>query len=251
MAGESCYNCVYAYWDLAEAMQALSRGFPSRPGCANHPESLGRMTPVTLGQVCRNYREKPATPEGDVKRIPLGDGFYAYVSAEDYGWLSKHHWRLHNGYAARWKKDKRVYMHREIMNPAAGRLVDHKNHNKLDNSRPNLRDCSPEENQRNQRKQHGTVSMYKGVSFWKAGGKWRATIRFHRRNITLGCFDTEIEAARAYDRAAVELFREFAGLNFPEEWPPERREQLYADLARPRRARKPKAGKSTRKGEKK
>jgi hypothetical protein len=208
-------------------MLNFSTGFPSRPACANHPESLGRMRPAMLDEICRNYRARPAVPASDLKRIPLGDGLYAYVDAADYEWLSRDNWRLHNGYAARWRKNKRIYMHREIMRPPPGKIVDHMNHNKLDNSRPNLRVCTPAENQRNQRKQHGVASIYKGVSYSKTCGKWAATIGLNRKYTHLGYYDTEIEAARAYDRAAVELFGEFASLNFPEEWPPERRRALY------------------------
>jgi len=186
------------------------------------------MRPAGFGETCRNYRPRPAEPEGDVKRIPLGDGVYAYVDAADYEWLSRDTWHVHNGYAARWHKNKRIYMHREIMQPPPGKIVDHMNHNKLDNTRANLRVCTPAENQRNQRKQHGTASIYKGVAYSKKHRKWTATIGLHRKYTQLGYYDTEIEAARAYDRAAVERFGEFANLNFPEEWPPQRRQELCA-----------------------
>jgi len=55
---------------------------------------------------------------------------------------------------------------------------------------------------------------------------FRARLRFHGKRIYLGCFDVEEDAARAYDLAAVQYFGESARLNFPEEWPPERRQAV-------------------------
>ncbi len=228
MATESCHNCVYAYWDRCQAMLSFTTGFAAHPACANHPESLGRMRPVTWGGVCRNYRPRPPEPEGDVRRIPLGDGLYAYVDAADYDWLSQWTWSAVNGYAARNEKGKLVYMHRQIMQAPPGKIVDHFNHNKLDNTRLNLRLCTGPENQRNQRKKRGSLSRYKGVGYSKDRHKWYAQIKIMGKDIWLGYHATEVEAARAYDRKAVELFGEFANLNFPEEWPPERRQELYA-----------------------
>jgi|TARA_R110002020_G_C15975619_1_gene747963 hypothetical protein len=48
---------------------------------------------------------------------------------------------------------------------------------------------------------------------------WEAYIMFNQKNIYLGSYKTKEEAARAYDKKAIELFGEFAQLNFPEEWP--------------------------------
>jgi hypothetical protein len=76
-------------------------GWPSRPVCANQPESLGRTRPTPLGGVCRNFRAKALRPGGDVRQIPVGDGFCAYVDAADYEWLSRWTWSLYGGFAAR------------------------------------------------------------------------------------------------------------------------------------------------------
>ena len=96
------------------------------------------------GVPCRNYRPKPVLPQGDgVRLIPLGDGFYAYVDAADYEWLSRYTWHLHNGYAARREKGRRIFMHREIMQPPKGMVVDHIDGNRINNCRFNLRVCTP------------------------------------------------------------------------------------------------------------
>jgi len=74
------------------------------------------------------------------------------VDTADYKWLSQWTWYVVNGYVARQHNRKIICMHREIMKAPPGKMVDHVNHNKLDNSRPNLRVCAYRQNQHNQRK---------------------------------------------------------------------------------------------------
>jgi hypothetical protein len=159
--------------------------------------------------------------------IPLTDGGYAYVDAADYEWLRQWTWHLENGYAARWDKRKKVLMHRQIMPPPRGMVVDHFDGNKVNNCRINLRVCTRSENSRNRRKCGGASSVYKGVYYNRERHKWSARCIYRDEPIWLGYFDSEVEAARAYDRMAVELFGAFARLNFPREWPPQRRAEVY------------------------
>ena len=183
------------------------------------------------GTACRNYRPKPPEPAGAVKRIPLGDGRYALVDAADYDWLSQYNWRLQNGYAARRHQTRTTYMHREIAKPPPGMMVDHVNHNKRDNRRANLRVCTRQQNTQNNDKHARSSSRFKGVGYSKDRRKWFAKIWFEGQRIWLGYFLDEVEAARTYDAKAVELFGEFAHLNFPDEWPPERRAEVHAQHA--------------------
>ncbi len=234
MTQPTCHTCVFAYWDPCQAMLSFTSGFPSRPVCANHPDSPGRMRPTPTGPVCRNYRLRPADPnlaDGAVKRIPLAGGLYAYVDAADYEELSKYNWHFYSGrYAARYEGTKAILMHRQIMNTPKGKVVDHANGNGLDNTRPNMRNCLPGENGRNRGKMTGGASRFKGVHFHKPSGKWVSRIHHGGRSHSLGYFGDEESAARAYDRAAVLCFREFARINFPDEWSPERRDALYAEF---------------------
>ena len=226
---ESCHNCVYAHWDLGLWLRTLGLGFPAGPTCGNQPDFQGRMRECPIGRVCRNFRPRPPTPTGEtVKTIPLGEGFYAYVDAADYEWLSQWNWHMRGGYAARQEKRKRLFMHREIMQPPDGMVVDHRNHNKLDNTRDNLRNCTNQENQQNRGKRPGTSSRFKGVHLRKETGRWRAGIRCGAKPMSLGYFTEEIDAARARDHKAVELLGELAWVNLPEEWPPERRREVHA-----------------------
>jgi hypothetical protein len=164
-----------------------------------------------------------------VKRIPLSDGQYALVDAADYEWLSQYHWHLcSGGYAARSENGRRILMHREIMQPPKGMVVDHVDGSRANNCRGNLRVCTRAENQRNQRKQRGSACGFKGVGYLKGSKRCHAKVVFEGKTVWLGHFDDEVAAARAYDAKAVELFGEFARLNFPEEWPPAKRGRLHA-----------------------
>jgi hypothetical protein len=163
----------------------------------------------------------------------LTGGGYAYVDAVDYEGLNQWTWHLEKGYAARFDKRKTIFMHRQIMRPPKEMVVDHLDGNKVNNCRLNLRVCTCAENNRNRGKHSDAYSAYKGVTYNKAKHKWVAKCYYHGEPIWLGYFDSEVEAARAYDRKAVELFGEFARLNFPREWPPQRRAAVCAQRQEP------------------
>ena len=162
-----------------------------------------------------------------VKKIYLsgkkGEGLYATVDDADFLYLSQFSWHLKrthgNDYARRQVcengKFRTIYMHREILGLTDSRQVDHKNGNGLDNRRCNLRACSHNQNQRNQ-KPVGGSSKYVGVYWKKDESKWKARIKVDGREIHLGLFSNEVEAAKARDRAALRYHGEFARLNFPQ-----------------------------------
>ncbi len=104
---------------------------------------------------------------------------------------------------------KTVRLHQQIM---GGNGFDHEDGDGLNNQRYNLRPANKTQNKANSAKQGGTASVYKGVH--RDRNKWRAQITAGVR-IHLGCFDLEIDAAKAYDTAAIQHFGEFAKLNFP------------------------------------
>lgn len=114
-------------------------------------------------------------------------------------------------------KSKLVSMHRILMNCPEGMQVDHIDGNGLNNQKSNLRICTNQQNNFNQKKQQSwkkkpTTSKYKGVTL--RNGIWLARIRFNNKLITIGNFHHEDEAALAYDAKAAQLFGEFAYLNF-------------------------------------
>lgn len=152
-----------------------------------------------------------------MKYIPLTNGGNAIVDNEDYKKVSKLKWYRCKGdgrESARSTKKNAILMHSFLMEPPKGMLIDHKNGNGLDNRRYNLRICTNAENSRNARKSIKNTSGYKGVIWHKASKKWYARINFNYRRISLGYYNDVVDAARAYDAAAKELFGEFANLNF-------------------------------------
>jgi hypothetical protein len=219
-------------------MRQLSLGWPATLVCANTPETPGQLCPVCPNDTCRNfvvrhdpsYRLPPVEPQvGDTRFIPLTQGKFAIVDAADYEWLSKHKWLAmisdNTIYAFRKVNGKVILMHRAIMKPRKGQVVDHINHNGADNRRSNMRNCSRRENACNGRARRNSSSQYRGVS--RHGDKWSATVGYRWAHIHVGLFVEEIEAARAHDRMAIMLHGRFAFLNFPEQWSPEHREALY------------------------
>jgi len=160
------------------------------------------------------------------RRIPLTQGKYAIVDPEDFERLNKHKWHaVKNGntfYAIRCfgpaKKTTYIRMHREIINPPDHLVVDHINHNGLDNRKANIRPATRAQNNYNRLivKRKGLSSKYKGVAWKKEKKKWRAQMHFNGKLIFLGYFKEEIKAAKAYDKAAKKHYGQFACLNFPD-----------------------------------
>jgi len=106
-------------------------------------------------------------------------------------------------------------MHHIIFNDISLSPWDHKNHDTLDNRRSNLRKCTYRQNSANRGISKNNVCGYKGV-YWNTGHrKWLARIGVDGKKLCLGDFNSKLEAARAYDIAALRYHGEFAFLNFP------------------------------------
>lgn len=157
------------------------------------------------------------------KEILLTQGKIAIVDASDYDFLMQWKWKfVSHGYACRnhhvgivngKRIQKRIYMHRLILNVPIGQYTDHINGDMLDNRRCNLRICTNQQNAANSKKYSIiTSSKYKGVAWDEVNTKWRAQI-YVKKSIYLGRFSSEIEAAKAYNDAAIKYHDEFARLN--------------------------------------
>ena len=159
--------------------------------------------------------------------IPLTRGLVSLVENDDYEeyeLLSLLSWRAkpsRNTFYAiadtkEGAKDRKVIrMHRLILGAPPGIQVDHENGNGLDNRRSNLRFATHAENMHNKPLSIRNTSGYKGVGWSQREGKWRSRLILGSRELHLGYFNDVVEAARAWDEAAMIHHGEFANLNFP------------------------------------
>lgn len=158
-----------------------------------------------------------------MKLIELTQGQRTVVDDDVWLWAHKFKWGAHRNrrqiYVQRGLREggkvRHFLLHREIMKAPFGVLCDHKDGDGLNNLRSNLRLCDVLQNTCNQQKRLNNTSGFKGVSFFRQNGTWRARIMVSGHSRFLGYFKTALEAAQAYDRAAIELHGEFARLNFP------------------------------------
>jgi hypothetical protein len=157
-----------------------------------------------------------------MKEIQLTQGKVALVDNEDYDYLMQWKWHVckdaNNFYAYRNIKNlkgnyKKISMHRFIMKPAKGYVVDHVNHCTLDNQKGNLRICTHSQNLMNRNKTVKNLSGYKGVIHWKRNNTWKAEIMYNKNKVNLGYYKNINDAAKAYNYAALKYHGEFAQLN--------------------------------------
>lgn len=154
-------------------------------------------------------------PDGAV-RIPLramngSIRAYAIVDAADAAWVNQWRWCLSDGYAVRAEWDGTRYhpvrLHRALLGLKRGdeRDGDHEDRDKLNCRRSNLRIVPKGANSQNQPGHADSTSIYRGVSWHKRGKKWRACVRVDGRQIALGLYDDEEEAARVAREARLRL----------------------------------------------
>ena len=154
---------------------------------------------------------------GNDAYISLTRGLEAVIDAADVPLVAARNWcalpSKRRVYVARGERKggtyKTVFLHRYLMQPPEGMTVDHIDCDPLNNRRSNLRLATLAENNRNQRTAKNNTSGYKGVSFDKARGKWRAAIAHDGQRYRLGSFVTVEEAREAYLTASAKLHGEF------------------------------------------
>jgi hypothetical protein len=141
--------------------------------------------------------------------IPLSQGKFAIVDAEDYERvISVGSWCF-DRYPRKKIHGKLEYMHRFILGDACGKYTDHKNLDKLDNRRSNLRVCSQVNNIQNCGIKKNNACGLKGIYYNKLRKKWHAQIMFNWKRVNLGFFTSPEEAHAAYCEAGKKLHGEF------------------------------------------
>lgn len=155
-----------------------------------------------------------------MKRINLTNGGVTQISDKDHKNVSKFKWFLHRGadnkdYVKRTKDE--APLSRFIMNPEKGMIVDHIDGNTLNNTRENLRICTPAENSRNSILYETNTSGFRGVVWRKEDKKWSARITVNYKRKFLGNYESIVDAAKAYNEAARKYHGEFAKLNYIDE----------------------------------
>lgn len=154
-----------------------------------------------------------------MKHIELTHGKVALVDDDDLELVSAFKWSAmkvgRTWYATTGGggggRSPQMLMHRLILGARRGQIVDHENHDGLDNRRLNLRFATVSQNAGNMRKHaRPTSSRFKGVYWDKNRRKWAAEICVQGKRLRLGRFCTEKEAGEAYERAARAHFTRFA-----------------------------------------
>lgn len=152
--------------------------------------------------------------------------FTAFVDAADAAEVNAYQWwvmeRGRTQYAQSSMRDANgrryiVYMHRLVMGASPDQCVDHVDGDGLNNCRSNLRLATLEQNSANNRKHRIGLSRFKGVSI-NGAGRYFAQIKcslFNDSTWQIGVFDTEQDAAVAYDAVARLIYGDFARVNFP------------------------------------
>ena len=151
----------------------------------------------------------------DYMKCTVKSGRSFIFDTDDFSIVSRYNWSVtKEGYALANNKDHgSIKLHRLLMGFPNG-VVDHINGHPDDNRRSNLRITTQHCNTQNSAKPRSNTTGYKGVCFDKHKGKFMAFIQPNGRFKFLGYFSNPVDAAHAYDRAAVFYFGEYARLNF-------------------------------------
>jgi hypothetical protein len=149
--------------------------------------------------------------EKDIKRF----GGFCKVVGQCLEWTGQ---KDKNGYGVFYYKQKQRKAHRvsyyfKFGDIPKGMVIDHLDGNPLNNQKKNLRICTHSENMRNRNLYVNNTSGFKGVYWHKTTKKWMSYIRINKKSLYLGIYTCPIDAAKAYNDAALKYHGEFAHIN--------------------------------------
>lgn len=182
----------------------LARGTKLKENQITHRED--GVTEITA-----YYKGEPQIVLVDTIDWPLVEPYYWFIDQVKKGQFYV------STYTGQWqeKGKRKIRMHRLFLPDS--KQVDHIDRNRFNHCRSNLRAATNQQNNMNRGKIEGTSCKYIGVSWDSKRKKFQAGIKFNGKRIALGRFISAEEAARVRDAKAVELFGEFASLNFPKQ----------------------------------
>jgi len=191
---------------------AISKGY-----CVRHYSQIKNKGRIIGSPKYTQYTPNDIISNGETSKVILRDAYgkhigEAKIDSEDIDKISEMKWCLNGEYASSCGK----LLHRVILsveNESKKVQVDHINHDTLDCRKENLRLCNNAQNQWNRKLCTRNSSGYKGVSYSKKDKIWMSRIRKNNKEIYIGSFANKIDAAIAYDNAAIKMFGEFANTN--------------------------------------
>lgn len=143
--------------------------------------------------------------------IANNTGVEFLIDCSNYEMVCKYTWNQNDkGYIYANYKKKKIYLHRLLFNlTQKNQLVDHINHNILDNRKNNLRVVTNSQNQMNRDKPKQNTSGIKGIYWHKNKEKWQANIQVNGKLLYLGIFDSKQDAINARKDAEKKYFNEY------------------------------------------
>lgn len=174
-------------------------------------------TQIGLADYKRGSRGIPKYNEYDLSgEYGIGyfsDGSEFYFDLEDYDKIKQFYWIKEHGYARTTvrihKKHTRIYLHRLIMNPESGMVIDHIDCNSFNNRKNNLRIVTQAENNRNKRLSPKNKSGRTGVFWLNSSEKWMVNISYNNKSIYIGLFENKEDAIKARRKAEDYYYGEY------------------------------------------
>ena len=205
----SCGNPNY----ITIAGSSLKRGLTKSCGCLQKEKAskIGSKTIKENGKLCRKYNVYDLSNEYGVG-YAINTNKPFYFDLDDYENIKDYCWRENrtSGYiVTNTYNNVNLGMHRLVMHCPAEMVVDHINHNRIDNRKINLRICTVQQNNCNLSIKSNNTSGYTGVSWSKHTKKWHCYIEINGKRINLGYFNDINKAIEARQQAEIKYFGKF------------------------------------------